>query len=424
LIACFQAANHAKLRQGDCLGVLHFGAFCVLGAKMTIKGQSVTILGAGIAGLTLARALARHGADVTVLEQAAAITQVGAGIQIAPNGAAVLRALDLGGALAAHSMQADAVQLLDGRSGRPVMQMDLTRRPQDRHYHFLHRADLIAMLMRGLDAQIVLGAQVADVDLGGDAPVLHMADGTQRAAGILIGADGIHSRTRAALNTDAPPFFTGQIAWRCIIAGDGAAAPSHAQVFMGPGRHLVSYPLRGGRLRNIVAVQERSEWTSDSWSNTADPAELRRAFAGFCPTVQGWLARAEQVSEWGLHRRPVAASWGRILPQGAAFILGDAAHPTLPFLAQGASMGIEDAWVLAQTLVQQNGATALAQYQSLRAPRTARITAAATGNARNYHLSGVPRLIGHTALRALGAVAPDLMLRRFDWLYGMDVTQS
>lgn len=389
---------------------------------MAIKGQAVTILGAGIAGLTLARALARRGAQVTVLEQAQALGEIGAGIQIAPNGTAVLRALDLGGALAANGMQADAVRLLDGRNGAGVLTMDLTRRNMDRDYFFLHRADVIDLLARDLGAVIEFGVQVASVDLSGEAPVIILRDGTRRDAGILIGADGIHSTVRSALNADNQAAFTGQVAWRATIAGEGADSGHAVEVFLGAGCHLVSYPLRGGRLRNIVAVQERRAWADESWSKSANPADLRAAFAGFCPKVQDWLSQVESASEWGLFRHPIAAHWGRVLPKGAAIILGDAAHPTLPFLAQGASMGIEDAWVLAETLAAYPLAQALAHYQALRAPRVARIIAASSANARNYHLSGVTRLVGHTALRSLGWAAPDLMLHRLDWLYGMDVT--
>lgn len=405
------------MRQGNCLGVL-------IGADLGGAMQAVTILGAGIAGLTLARALAQRGAQVTVLEQATQLGEIGAGIQIAPNGTAVLRALDLGGALAAAGMQADAVRLIDGRNGAGILKMDLTRRSLDRDYFFLHRADLIDLLARDLPAQIEFGVQVTGVDLSGDMPVVTLADGTRRAAEILIGADGIHSRLRVALNSDDRAAFTGQVAWRATIPGEGAAAGNAVDVHLGAGQHLVSYPLRGGRLRNIVAVQERSAWADESWSKTANPADMRAAFARFCPKVQDWLSQVEQASEWGLFRRPIAAEWGRILPKGAAFILGDAAHPTLPFLAQGASMGIEDAWVLAETLAAYPVAQALAHYQALRAPRVARIIQAANANARNYHLSGLPRLVGHTALRTLGWAAPDLMLRRLDWLYGTDVTRS
>lgn len=384
-----------------------------------IKGHQVTILGAGIAGLALARALMRRGAVVTVLEQASAITEVGAGIQIAPNGAAVLRALDLGGAMMAAGMQAGAVHLIDGRNGAPVVTLDIARHNPD--YLFLHRADLIALLAR--DIPVELGVQVGSVDLSGDHPVLILTDGSRRDAGLLIGADGLHSPLRMALNGAAQPFFTGQVAWRALIPGEGHTSPSEVQVYMGAGRHLVSYPLREGRLRNIVAVQERAAWRGESWSHRADPGAMRAAFADFCPAVRDWLDQIEDVGEWGLFRHPIAQDWGRVLPKGAAVILGDAVHPTLPFLAQGASMALEDAWVLAETLAAYPVAQALAHYHALRAARVARIVAAANANARNYHLSGVQRLIGHNALRLLGQVAPNLLLRRFDWLYGYDVTR-
>ena len=193
---------------------------------------------------------------------------------------------------------------------------------------------------------------------------------------------------------------------------------------MGPGRHLVSYPLRGGTLRNIVAVEEREKWAEESWTLRDDPMDLRLAFAGFAPRVRGWLDRVEDPWLWGLFRHKVAGTWVKPMGQGGAAILGDAAHPTLPFLAQGASMGLEDAWVLTQSLATHDtAAAALAAYQAARKPRTTRIVAAANSNARAYHLSGLPRMIGHTGLRLLGRLSPGAMLSRFDWLYGHDVTQ-
>ncbi len=135
---------------------------------------------------------------------------------------------------------------------------------------------------------------------------------------------------------------------------------------MGPGRHLVSYPLRGGNLRNIVAVEERNRWAEESWSLRDDPMDLRLAFEGFSPRVRGWLDQVQDVHLWGLFRHPVAATWTRLLPRGAVAILGDAAHPTLPFLAQGAAMGLEDAWVLADRLSRLPLDQALAAYQAPR----------------------------------------------------------
>ena len=392
---------------------------------MSLIGQPVTIIGAGVAGLALARALALRGADVTVLEQADAIREVGAGLQISPNGAAVLRGLGLQAELDAASMRADAVALIDGPSGEGVTRLDLARLRPGHGYHFLHRADLIALLLTGAEAagvKLRLLSCVSEVDLSGPAPAVLLDSGERVDSPLVIGADGLHSKTRAALNGVETPFFTRQVAWRAVIPCEPGAAPV-AEVHMGPGRHLVSYPLRGGSLRNIVAVEERDRWAEESWTLRDDAITLRVAFEGFSPRVRGWLDRVEDPWLWGLFRHQVAGAWVKPMGQGGVAILGDAAHPTLPFLAQGASMGLEDAWVLAHSLASHDSpAAALAAYQSLRKPRATRIVAAANANARAYHLSGLPRMIGHTGLRLLGRLSPGTMLSRFDWLYDHDVT--
>ena len=393
---------------------------------MSIAGQQVTVLGAGVGGLTAALALARHGAEVTVLEQADAIREIGAGLQISPNGACVLRALGLGDALDAASMRAQAVELSDGRDVDLVLRLDLARLRPQQGYHFLHRADLIDLLAKAARAagvQIRLLQKIETVDLSGPRPRITTSQGAESQPSLLIGADGLHSKTRAALNGNVAPFFTRHVAWRCIIPAEPNAAPV-AEIHMGAGRHLVSYPLRGGTLRNIVAVEERNAWVEESWSLRDDSMEMKLAFEGFSPRVQAWLDRAEDVYVWGLFRHPVAQSWSKTLPEGAAVILGDAAHPTLPFLAQGASMALEDAWLLADRFANLPLAEALAAYQTARAPRCTRIVAAANGNAKTYHLSGLQRSLAHTALRLGGKIAPNLALKRFDWLYDYDVTQN
>lgn len=392
---------------------------------MSLMGQDVTILGAGVAGLALARALAMRGAAVTVLEQADAIREVGAGLQISPNGMTVLQALGLGDAVAAAGVRAQAVELKDGYDGSTVLRMDLARLRPRQGWYFVHRADLVDILANGareVGAELRLLTKVDHVDLSGDRPRAVTAQGSAYDAGLMIGADGLHSPMRQAILGRTAPFFTHQIAWRTVIEAE-PGAPAVAEVHMGPGRHLVSYPLRGGRLRNIVAVEERRRWVEEGWSLRDDPMELRLAFEDFSPRVRGWLDRAEEVWLWGLFRHDIAPEWHRMLPGGAVAILGDAAHPTLPFLAQGANMALEDAYSLARGLAEGDDlAAGLATWSAARRPRCAKIVAAATSNARNYHLSGAMRGLAHSALRLGGMVAPGLALRKFDWIYDHDVT--
>ena len=389
-----------------------------------VIGREVTVLGAGVAGLAVARALALRGARVTVLEQAPEIREVGAGLQISPNGARVLEALGLGDALDAAGTRAASVELRDGETGDMVLSLDLARHRPERAFRFVHRADLIALLAEGARAagvQIRLLQQVDEVRLGDHPPRLVTRHGAEIECDLLIGADGLHSRVRAALNGAVAPFFTGQVAWRAVLPADPATIPPVAQVHMGPGRHLVTYPLRGGTLRNIVAVEERRRWVEESWSLTDDPMALRLAFQDFAPDVRGWLDQVEAPGLWGLFRHPVASRWHG---QGAA-ILGDAAHPTLPFLAQGAVMALEDAWVLADSLSLSGLDEGPALYQARRRSRVVRVIEEANRNARNYHHANpLARAIGFGALRALNGLRPEALLNRYDWIYDRDVTRE
>jgi len=386
---------------------------------MSVSNMSVTVIGAGIGGLTVARALALRGADVTVLEQAEAITEVGAGLQISPNGFCVLDALGLGAAIKECSVHGMAVNLRDYR-GESVLNLDLTRL-KDQRYYFVHRADMIDVLADGArDAgvKIKLSQQVSEVNIS-EQPSVMMASGGRISSDLVVGADGLHSKLRVALNRDEPPFFTGQVAWRAIIPNT-FGRKSDAVVHMGPGRHLVSYPLRDGTLLNLVAVQERDEWAKEGWFIPDDPDNLRAAFADFGGDVPAMLAAVDEVHLWGLFRHPVANVWHH----RATALVGDAAHPTLPFLAQGAVMALEDSWALADALDKANTIDeGLRNYQQRRAARARRVINTATGNARKYHLRAKPvRFAAHAALRLGGALAPDKMLHQFDWLYGYDIT--
>ncbi len=372
---------------------------------MSLSGQPVSVIGGGVAGLSAARALALRGAMVEVHEQAPEIGEVGAGLQISPNGLRVIDALGLGHSLRAVSVKGRAIRLRD-YSGAEVLRLDLARHAPNQDYLFVHRARLIEVLEAG--------AREAGVTIRTGSRVESPGPET-----LTVGADGVHSWVRAELNGPAAPFFTGQVAWRALVP-DPDAAPE-VQVFMGPGRHLVSYPLGQG-LRNIVAVEERAEWAAEGWHHQDEPDNLRRAFARFPREVRGWLDQIGQVHLWGLFRHPVAESWH----DGRRAILGDAAHPTLPFLAQGANMALEDAWVLSECLDRhEDRARALAAYQSRRRDRVVRVIDAASANARNYHLSSpLVRTAAHAALRLGGTLFPAHALRRFDWLYGYDVTAS
>ncbi|MDH5531220.1 MAG: FAD-dependent monooxygenase [Paracoccaceae bacterium] len=385
-----------------------------------VQDQEITVLGAGVAGLTVACLLARRGAKVVVLEQAPVIKEIGAGLQVSPNGARVLHAMGLADKLAETSIRADAIQLFHGESGDRVARLDLGRlRPSD-EYRFVHRADLITLLAdaaRAAGAEIRLNQHVTDVRLSDKNPQIHFTDSDPREVPILIGADGLHSKVRIALNGAVAPFFTHQVAWRATIPAQYGIA-SEAGVYLGQGKHLVTYPLRGGTLRNVIAVEERRRWAEESWSLTDDPMTLRVAFQDFAPEVRAWLDQIESPNLWGLFRHPVAARWSR---NGAA-ILGDAAHPTLPFLAQGANLAFEDAWVMAECLMALPAPEAFAKYQSLRETRVKKVIDAANANARNFHLSGVSRSVAHLGLRAVSSLAPERLLSRFDWLYGHDVT--
>ena len=385
---------------------------------MTIS--NAIVVGGGIGGLAVAAALARGGLAVTLIEQAGKLQEVGAGLQVSPNGMCVLRALGVAsGLIQKGGVRGQAVVLRDYKVGKEVARLDLNRLKKRQEYYFLHRADLIDVLAGAAKRQNVtfeMGAQVASIRPGA-VPQVQMSDGSTRRAELVVAADGIHSVARPVLNGADDAQFTGQVAWRAVVPNE-LEHPDEAHVTMGPGRHLVSYPIRDGAQVNIVAVEERKSWAAEGWNHPDDPENLRQAFAAFGGDAKSLLRSVERVSLWGLHRHPVARNWGR---DGVA-LLGDAAHPTLPFLAQGANMALEDAWVLAQSVL-RGGADAIATYQARRHARVTRVINAANSNAGRYHLRPGPvRTAAHLALGIGSKLAPGKMLGAYDWLYGMDVT--
>jgi len=284
------------------------------------RGRHICIVGAGIGGLTAALAFAQRGAKVQVLEQAAEITAVGAGIQITPNGARVLQALGLGKALAQAGLCAQAVVPMDGLRGRQIARFDLS--DQDPSYRFFHRAALIEILAkacRTAGVEIALDRRVLGVSTQG---VVEMEHG-RAAFDLCVGADGVHSVCRSAIAEDEPATFTGQVAWRAIVPATHMT-PREARIWMLPGRHVVTYPISDHAL-NVVAVEERKDWAQDGWNHADDPVNLRAAFADAGSLLTRILKDVEDTHLWGLFRYPVARNWYA----GRTAILGDAAHPTL-----------------------------------------------------------------------------------------------
>jgi salicylate hydroxylase len=347
---------------------------------------------------------------VQVVEQAPELGEVGAGLQVTPNGARVLRALGVGSAMEAAGLRAEALEPHDALSGRRLARFDLGRRGD---WFFFHRADLLALLHEAAiraGAAIRTGARVAAV--WSEGAVLESGEGVP--ADLVVGADGVHSVVRRRVLGETQPFFTGQVAWRALV--DARQEPV-ARIWMAPGRHAVTYPLRDGRL-NLVAVREEAEWAEEGWSHRDSPDALRAAFADAAPPLRAIIDRVTEVGRWGLFRHEVPETWH----DGRAVLLGDAAHPTLPFLAQGANLALEDAWVLAREVTEHGLPEGLDRYQQDRRPRVRDAIDEANANARRFHQNGLSRRGAHLGLRAVGTLAPRAFLRRLDWLYGFDPT--
>lgn len=382
---------------------------------MNINGLNFCVIGGGIGGLAAALALRQRGAQVTLLEQASALTEVGAGLQISANGMVVLRALGVVGDAPEIGQRSAGTVLRDYRKGRVISRV---APPAAGATYYYHRADLLDLLHTAAEragVAIRLDACVTDVRKHPGEAEITLASGERLRAECAIAADGGRSAIRPLLNGPEEAAFTHQVAWRAIVPCSERVETPQAMLTMGPGRHVVSYPLRDQSVMNIVAIEERSDWREEGWRREGDPDDLRRRFSDFGGPVADLLGRVVEVHLWALFLRPVARNW----QNGRLALLGDAAHPTLPFMAQGACLALEDAWVLARAFQEESGVTqALAAYEAKRTIRAKRVVAAANANARNFHLRGPMRLAAQAALSVIG---PRLS-RRYDWIYSYDAT--
>jgi len=293
-----------------------------------------------------------------------------------------------------------------------------------RPYWQLHRADLLSVLEAGAreaGVELVFDHQLVAVSQREHRVKAKFTGGQEARADALIGADGVRSQVRALALQGQRPEFTGQVAWRGVVPATrlpNGLFENAAQVFMGKGRHFVAYPLRGGSLINFVAVEERENWAEEGWNTPDSPENLRNAFKGFAAPVQVLLAQVEETFLWGLFNHPVLPRWC----DDRVGLVGDACHPMLPFLAQGASMGLEDAAVLAQVMDGKGIEKGLRTYETIRKPRTTRVQKGAARNAWSYHLRNP--LVRGVAHKVLGMVTQNALLAQFDYLYGHDVTEQ
>lgn len=390
---------------------------------MHLHGKSVAVIGAGIGGLAAALAMAQRGAKVQVFEQAKTLGEVGAGLQISANGVAVLQALGLNPVAENPGNMPSVVELCDHKTGRVI-----TRLPQNRQiekpFLQLHRADLLADLALACEhakVKIHLGnaCEVQDAEKG----ILSLLPEQEFHA--VVAADGVRSPCRATHFAGVTPHYTGQAAWRALVPVQEFPRFSEQEgtrLYLGPKRHVVIYPLRDRSLINIVAVQERADWTAEGWNQIDKPANLQAAFADWSPYVRDLFAKVDAPILWGFFAHSQLQSWAK----GRVALLGDAAHPMLPYMAQGACMGLEDAWVLAAMLDQvEDVSDALNSYEHLRKPRASKVQETSLGNSKIYHAENPLVRFGlHTGMGIAGKIAPGLMTQRFDWIYDLDVTKA
>ena len=384
----------------------------------------VAVAGAGIAGLACAAALHRVGIDCHVYEQAEHLTEVGAGIQVAPNATRLLHRLSLRHRLRAVAVAPQAIEMRRWDDGRLLQRTplgSLCRRRFGAPYYALHRADLQSGLLSLTPPDRVhLNARLVAVTQGTDEARLHLSDGTTVAADLVVGADGIHSIAREQIVVDQPR-YSGQTIYRGLVPAERVPfllTVPRVQLWLGPDQHCVCYPVSSGRLVSFGATVPASDWREESWSARGDVAELAAAYAGWHPDVTRLIRAAETVSRWALHDRESIDRFNA----GRVAVIGDAAHPMLPFQAQGANQAIEDAVVLAVCLadVGPGGVSAaLRRYERIRLPRTTRIQRQSRANAETFHL-----VDGDAQRRRDTYTRTSSSLDRHEWLFGYDAEQA
>ena len=388
----------------------------------------VSIIGAGLGGLAAAIALRQRGCEVTVFEQAAEITEIGAGVQLGPNAMRVLMALGLEEEAMKTAFEPERHVVRNWKTGRVVAatQMKGVYRNQfGAPYFGFHRADLQATLLQAVPQKDVrLNAKCTGVRNSGTSAVITFADGSEVESDVVVGADGIHSAVRESLYGPESPRFTGVICWRGVvpveIMPEGMVSPDMGAWF-GPHSTLVTYYVRRGELINWAALYDAHDWREESWKTEGNPAEVMQTYAEWHPAVNELISKTGRLYKWALFDREPLARWST----GRITLLGDSAHPMLPYLAQGACMAVEDGYVLATELARAGtGAEqALKNYESLRLPRTARVQLASRARAKvNQTTSPLARFGRDMAYAVKKILNPAKHTYGVEWIYSHDVT--
>lgn len=382
--------------------------------------HQIVIAGTGIGGLVLALCLARAGFDVRVLEQATALDEVGAGVQISANGSRVLHHLGLKDQLDAVAFTPQSGEVRHWQTGAVLAERPLGDASVARFgfpYYHLHRADLHRVLADALAARtpkaVHLATQATGFSQTSEGVRVTTQAGDTIAGAVLVGFDGIHSAVRSGLFGPDKPRFTGCVAWRATIPTDRLPAGHVRPVasnWIGKGGHFVHYYLRRGALVNCVGVFERNEWLAESWSSEGDKSDFLADFDLWHDDVKLLIRNADTCFRWGLFDRDPMPRWS----VGRVTLLGDSCHPMLPFMAQGAVMAIEDGYTLAQCLAAAKGdhAAALRRYEDLRRKRTATVQQMSRDNIAFFHNADIDNLEARLNSHR------DAHL----WLYGCDAT--
>src|SRR5262245_32716869 len=382
--------------------------------------KKILIAGAGIGGLTAASCLMTAGYDVEIYEQAPELSEIGAGIQLSANAMHVLNSIGLGEAIGKLSVRPGAYVFRLHDTGEIIGQFPLADEHERRNgapYNQLHRADLhdvLAARARDLDKNVVrLNRRVVGFEESASSVELHFSDGSQATGDLLIGADGVKSAVRAQIAGADHAAYTGELAWRLTIPTDQLPKENFMgqvmSVWMGPGKHVVCYYLRAGALLNFVGLVETDEISEESWTAKFPWQKLKAEFAGWHDNIQTVIDMADKDAcyRWSLYYRPPITSWST----RRATLLGDAVHATLPYLAQGACMAIEDAAVLTRALqATEDVADALQLYERNRIDRTSRIVKGSDANRTLFHMRDQQKLRQAFAARDEGA-------DRNAWLY-------